>query len=321
MVCTRASVCLKVCVVFCATSFAAAAAETSSAPADPLAAAKRDYEAFKAGSTDVTQRGGLNLHRSVPALETTTDAPTVPSPIQRARRIESLRAQRSAAQSKNWLIDGVKKNSGSSAAGIDYFRGDDGSKADPRQSLSEDFLNESLPADGANERGNIRAQEVKSTAEMSARRSIGTYNPLDGYMSKWMTPGDFELLKSKDSNRSRPAESTIRSGSFHPLTSVPFPPVMDGEPADGGISFDRDNSPLILKRDNPYIVGLPAPADFDSTPAANDFPKIVSPRLMPSIPARLPTTLPFATPPAKPSLADALKGEDDAKFFKQLKRF
>ena len=187
MVCSRTSISFKVCAVFCATSLVIAAAETSLTPPDPLAAAKRDYEAFKTDGPHAAPQGALNLRQPLPTLETSADAPQMPSPIQRARRLETLRAQKSAARSENWLIEGVMNNSGSSPARVGQSRGDK-SAAGQEASSKDVSFNEEPTAVRLSDRGDFGMREIDATRESSATRSIETYNPLDSYMSKWMTP-------------------------------------------------------------------------------------------------------------------------------------
>ncbi|HTO02866.1 MAG TPA: hypothetical protein VL069_04150 [Opitutus sp.] len=322
MVCSRSSIFVKVCAFFCATSFAIVAAETSPVTAaDPLAVAKRDYEAFKASGTQAGQQGGLNLRLSLPALETAADAPPMPSPIQRARILERVRTQQSAARSENWLIDGVKNNSAVSTASVGPSRFDESSEAQGADAR-HDMLREqdgSIAA-GLRERGTTRAPKIESTEKLAADRLIDTYNPLDGFMSKWLTPRDFERLKSTPA-RSERAGSTLPPAPLQPLTSVSFSPVIDARPLNGEIVIDERGSLLGGKSHNPYLAELPMSTSSVSSIPAPELPERVSPNLMPSIPVMSPTTDSMATPPAKPSLSEALKTEDQSKFFKQLKRF
>ena len=162
-------------------------------------------------------------------------------------------------------------------------------------------------------------REIDATRESSATRSIETYNPLDSYMSKWMTPGDFRLLKA-NSDHARLVGNAPTSTAFQSLTSDSLSSVIP-VPSQIELGFLQRATPLGTNSDNPYIGELAVPLAPVSVFSAPTAPERVSPGLMPTLPALSPTIDRTVQPPAKPSLAEALRADDEAKFFKQLKRF
>jgi hypothetical protein len=119
-----------------------------------------------------------------------------------------------------------------------------------------------------------------------------------------MTPADFKLLAGIDVS----AADTMRTRSPIPGSVAALPERISAVP--GGFDTLSTTAPL----DNPYLRELQADeaiARAVTTPAD-------SPRA-PTTPVHLDAPQILSTQPS--SLAEQLKNRDDAKYFKQLKRF
>jgi hypothetical protein len=87
-------------------ALALAAEPATPPPESALAAAKRDYETFEQLSgVEADGSKAANEGRSLPPLETATEAPPSLSPIQRARKAATEEADQGTEPSKTWLID------------------------------------------------------------------------------------------------------------------------------------------------------------------------------------------------------------------------
>lgn len=130
-------------------------------------------------------------------------------------------------------------------------------------------------------------------------------NPLDHFMAAWLSPADFRLLLSK--------------------SPAAWPVVTGGSGALIGARSASANGAVAAKV-NPYLAEIPDPAaptaasgskqidhadkGSSTLPAAAAMPTAVSTGASP----------PPASPPAAGAV-EAWKARDDAKYFKQLKRF
>jgi hypothetical protein len=324
---------LKICAAVLAAGVAAAAAEPATPSAESaLAAAKRDYASFEqlSGVAEDHDKPGT-VRRSLPPLETATEAPPALSPIQRARKAAADEPEQGTGPSKTWLIDAFDALGDTSAPQAMRREG-----ASLEEELEEARTTNTNTAAGDNQRfsfsqrDNLRkrarsTEEIRRDADAVKKPAPGAVrNPLDGYMSKWMTAKDFELLRSK----AEPVGQGV-SSAFSDVTSsfdfVPAPRAGEGQT----IPFESIQGTLGagflqggLTNENPYLEAL-APFSPQIPKAAQNetAPLQVMPTLLPQLQQRPPIVDQVTPPPPKPSMSELLKAQDDARHFKQLKRF
>jgi hypothetical protein len=283
-------------------------------PAKALAAAREDFEAiqqFSTTSLDLT--APVMLRRNLAPLETTSGNGRELSPIQRARRSAIDKAARRTVPSKTWLVDAMRDDTetklprSGDVTTLDSS-GDGGAR--PR----EDELFPRWGDLGKTARGTHNARSDQSPEKPS---SIVIQNPLDGYMAKWMTGRDFDLLRSN----SQPAEQGI-SSAIHPSRNSYF----EGVPSSGlnvtlpvRLRSEFDVPPQSrATKENPYLEGaVQVPPQIPKQAAPADAQPDLAPLLQPRSPI-VERTDPVQ---AQQSMNELLKPREDARYFKQLKRF
>ncbi len=308
------------CAVLVADLPSTAAENTAPASDDPIAAAKRDYERIKAGAAGTADQTTRPLVRqSLPPLESSTEIPAVVlSPIQRARKNEAANGKDGVANSKNWLVDALSPekltgtNRGERTNSLD----------DPAARGRSGSLIEEQRAAGSRARSEGNSARRSVDNDLPDKSALtGVSNPLVPYMSRWMTPGDFELLRSKQPNPGGTGSALPSSMENLPgsRTSSLVGPTQS---ADLSSSFNLNGLLPASKTENPYVTALPtvSPRIPPLTTAAR--PEAVSSGLMPLI-QTVPSTVnePAAAPKMKSPAGEKFNPQDDAKYFKQLKRF
>ena len=264
-------------------------------PDDAITAARRDFDAIK-GARAPAEQQRLDLPGlSQPTLHLSGDEMSAFLESQAAQRKKEQAAK--PAKSANWLVDAMmEKKPGESG----------GSKS------------ASLP--GADPDAEIKlATDLPETAEVGkksggteARPGAALDNPLTTYMSAWMTPKDFDLLKVKT------AEANFNAGPdqalARPSDAVALEGLMRG---DSSVSLGRAAAPVVEPRVNPYLADLgPGPAEAGLSSPVPGGGNFTPPTPAPLAPKNDPAPVKTEVPPG-----DLLKTPADAKYFPQLKRF
>ena len=292
-------------------------AETDQAvplPKDPLATARRDFEAIQNGKGAPAPSDLLRFQGNVPLVDTTADAPVPLSPIQRARKLEALKEKSKAAASSHWLLD---------AMGVQT----PAAEADASPAVSSDGLREKIDS-RVNGAGNLaeRSRTLRSNSPHSAPAprvsdSLATAppNPLQQYMAGWLAPRDLQLLRSAAASSVTKSDGTVgASASLGLLTGDFAPNTIAGafSPQTATRSAMTPSNPS-----NPYLSD--AGANFlTSAPSMESPLSVAAPR--PPSPSTTPVISVPDLPPiseAKPTEAEKLKRTEDGKYFRQLKRF
>ena len=166
----------------------ATAATVSPAVRDPIAAAKKEYDAILS-ATHEQKAPAESPRESVPPLTIEQELPAALSPMQRARQSENRRTPSNLPTSKNWLQDTL----------------DDGNRSSTSQRLRpKPLVSETVagitPRSG---RGATKLLNVGEAAFDSSPRdepNVGLFeratalNPFSPFLSSWMTKSDFNLL-------------------------------------------------------------------------------------------------------------------------------
>jgi hypothetical protein len=277
----------------------ACAAETppAAAPAPPveeaIAVAKRDLETIKAA------RSGHELPRA--------DLPQFSTPAMQVGPIESSRpgARSSAAdaaakkKSANWLVDAMTK------------RPETGAKE--KDQGPEDLAEEIGLAkkDDSAERDQLAANGKREHRD-GRPATEPVVNPLTSYMAGWMSAQDFKLLQPVMAAES--ASSLVARGEQSNFLPSSFGSgEASAQVAASKAPIGRTGS---APKENPFLQEF-APTGPPLSTA------IVAAPAVPVAPAPAPKVfVPPPEPPAqKPSVPAFVKPNDDAKYFKPLKRF
>lgn len=277
---------------FAATAFAAeatSAEKPAPPPEDSIAAAKRDLEAIKA-SRGVTEQPRADLPQfAAPDLQIGLPATRRPNaPLSPA---EAAAAKKSA----NWLVDAMMKKAERTADGNTEKIAD----ADGAENADGLTATERRPASGKPERHDSRALTEP------------VVNPLTNFMAGWMTPGDYKLLQPGLGTES--AANLVARGEPSSGQSVGSGGEGSSLAAFGKTAPARSSSP---PRENPFLQDLLPSYQSAATAAAP--PPPVSTANASSPKAFTPSPEP---PPQKPVTPAFAKPNDDAKYFKPLKRF
>lgn len=264
---------------------------------DSIAAAKRDLEAIKAarGMTAPPPAG-------VPSFTTPALHSDAPGP----KRMELPRPAAEAAAAKksaNWLVDAMT--------------------AKPVRTAGEKGLRNEATAGAADiaDAGENDPAERRLATEKTERREARTHpkpiiNPLADFMAGWMTPQDFKLLQSEPGAGDATGWVARGESSFGGRSSG----EAAGTSAVGRVERNLPGRSAAPPRGNPFLQDFagatdPLTANRGATaapPAATSVPPPQSVVPPPVIPA----------PPPPPSAPPAfVKPNDDAKYFKPLKRF
>ena len=272
-------------------------AETPALPAeDSIAAARRDLELIKAakGSAAEQPRSGLPQFSGSEMQFHPTAQPRLTSPLTPA-------GAAAAKKSTNWLVDAMmKKPTGMTA---EKGRLEDKSGLENEEVRSENETDE-----------RSRDPKVSSKADrQDARQSTEPIvNPLTNFMAGWMTPQDYKLLQSGMGAES-PANLVARGEQ---ASNTVFPGA--GAVVPSGFSTVGKPTPgpgTQIPKENPFLQEFTAIAATASKPSAIPPAVIVNP---PTAKASMPVPEP---PPPRSTSPGFVKPNDDAKYFKPLKRF
>ncbi len=274
----------------------AAEKPSAAAPAPPtedsIASAKRDLEVINAA------RAGTEQPRAdLPAFGA-PDMQIGLAPPQRPSLRKSPAEAAASKKSANWLVDAMTKKPAHTADGKDFR---------PEKSLRENGTE--------NEHEVVTRNRVEASGKVDHRQARASVepvvNPLTNFMAGWMTPQDFKLLQPGLANESAP--SLLARGE--PSSG----PTARGSSADlsGLTLFGRKplhESP-VPPRENPFLQEFSVP-----TPSGGPVVVVLPPAFVPT-PASKALALSVEPPPQKTATPAFAKPNDDAKYFKPLKRF
>ncbi|HVU35470.1 MAG TPA: hypothetical protein VHE61_18675 [Opitutaceae bacterium] len=293
---------------------------------DSIAAAKRDLDALKRSTNSALPTPATGTGIALPAMPQGPSDDVVPivnqSSVDAAKAAEKKRA--------NWLVDAMmapkKKGAGDSKDSADPFARLDrrrdstmsGSRSSDRASDASDSdanpFDVTLDPDSrADSSGDSRSSDSALSGSTPAAPGA---NPLAQFMSGWMSPRDYALLR-------RTVETPDKSSVSDSATSAAAAVPGDSTSVLGGIDLSAlsASNPALNSAapppDNPYVDALnaPDPSSFTASAAAPAASAIPPP------PAPV-----FAPPPPPPeqdksNIPDFAKPDPDDKYFKPLKRF
>jgi hypothetical protein len=294
--------------VFLLASAAWAADPPVPAP-DSIAAAKKDIAALKSPVAP-------DENSSLPAVDMKDLGPVPGSvrpdaaPSADATRDPSLDPSKRKAGTGNWLVDAMDLNTSTKASkGKDK---DDILKGDPDLIRADEK--------GVRMEKDPMAIDDGRDKEVPRENAEKVYNPLDAFMSGWVSARDRELLLTPSSDGPAGAASArSRVDQLPGLEAAPPPPAGDFalSPVDPA-AFDDPRAAA-----NPYL------AVFDALPVASSRPASLAgsfdlePAGLQDV-ARGPSFpgAEAAPPEAQRSvIPDFAQPSDDDKYFKQLKKF
>jgi hypothetical protein len=278
--------------------------------ADSIAAAKKDLAQIK---SPVSQQ----VEGTIPSLDM-KDLGQVPatqrpefSPALNADKDPSLDPAKKKAGTGNWLVDAMDKNTSTQASRSKEK--DDVLKGDP-DLIRADEKGLRLEKDP------FAADEARET-EKPKEAAGAVYNPLDSFMSGWISARDHDLLltppkgdglAAADGGRTRSdLLPGLEVGSPGPSTDFTLAPI---DSAAFGDSRAASN-PYVALMDLPSISSLRAFVAPDAPQFApaeiQDLPRGLSPSGLDVRPIDTPRTF----------VPDFALPDDDDKYFKQLKKF
>lgn len=274
------------------------AAPPSSPPKDSIAAAKRDLELIKASLAPLEQRKAGLPQFSTPEFQ--VEAPAVPP-----RSAPKTPAEAAALKkSENWLVDAMMKRPGRASDAKD--RSSDGATAaalDGSNRPEADEMSEtSLPSQRKPERPETR------------ERSETVVNPLTNFMASWMTPQDFKLLQP---TWGRDGDSA--TGARDEFSAAPPLAATGNLTEHRGVGKSPSDAASRPTRENPFLAAL-GPIGAASGGAAPT-PAAPLPPARPQSGHAAPPPPISAPEPSDPTRPSFMKPQDDAKYFKPLKRF
>ncbi len=271
----------------------------SSPPEDSITAAKRDLELIKASRTSLEQKKAGLPQFSTPEFQ-------VEAPSALPRSVPKTPAEAAALKkSENWLVDAMMKRPGRAA---------DAKGRAPEAAAT-------ATADGSSR---TEADEVSDTSPRGQRNSERPetrerpetiVNPLTNFMAGWMTPQDFKLLQP---TWGRDADGA--SGSRDEFAAAPPPTATGNRTERLGLGKSPGDAASRMPRENPFLASLgpSGPASGSQSPAAVAQPPPVKTQGSSATPPPPSASTPAPVDPTRPPF---MKPQDDAKYFKPLKRF
>ena len=294
------------CILLLATSAVWIRAEEKSPPpapppaSDGISSAKRDFDGLKNSRTTLEQQKLDVPQVSSPTLHLTDEY----SNFTQAEAAEKKERDAKKGKSDNWLVDAMQEkpeSGGKKLKPAEAFKAPD---EDREQSTLLKLNDEES------------ARLASKNSENNSKGLAPADNPLTGYMSSWMTPKDYDLLKVKpaETNDTPTISLSIDRGSD---------PALLGGLMRTNASASAAHLPVGVSAErpaNPYLTDFgPLPAaptkEFNAPPLSASID--LGPSLTPQ-PARKGDQSP---PLASPTPVDLLKPSTDSKYFPQLKRF
>ena len=269
------------------------AAET---PPDPIAEAKRQFEAIRNQRREIVSDAELKLNIAPPTLP--MDQP-LPQPLRAASSPDAAKAD---AQ-KTWLLDAMRqpgKTDGKSRR-----------SGEEEAVTADDFGFEKKPAESA---------ESTPRDSRGQKHTAPAGDPLRDYLAAWMTPADYALLVKPTKARQDAALGTDFMAGLVPLAMLG-----DRTSPDMRTGADVSLAPAgLAPRENPYLKTSQFTATaFGPASSVTSTFNGAQPETKPPVPASA-LAPDYTNPPqpaTPPALPDRLKPADDRKYFPQLKRF
>lgn len=272
--------------------------KAAAATDDPLTAAKREFQSIKSARDGLARPSGLDLPRiSAPELQLN------PGPAPVAKSL-STTGKDKKKKSANWLVDGALKKSvsGSRETGA---RGELPAASEPEK-----------PDIAGDQDGEGREEPQSSESNFRNDKSPDTLsNPLTPFMASWMTSKDYALLRPDLAG----AMGSDLTGRDDPSLRLSIPGSamsnrLENDVVTGQARTDALSGSSSIPRENPFLQSVAVPA-----PPKTSFVPPVSPGTAAASPS--PFITPVEPPPARAKPPEIARPSDDAKYFKQLKRF
>jgi hypothetical protein len=287
---------------------AARADDSSSPPADSIAAAKKDFAAIKAPANQADSAAAL------PSLDM-KDVGPVPgsarpdlSMVPNTERDGALDPSKKKTGTGNWLVDAMDKNTSTQASRSKEK--DDILKGDP-DLIRTDEKGVRLERDPLSLDDSRDKERTKEPAE-------AVYNPLDAFMSGWVSARDRDLLLTSSKGEGLPGSDLGKA------RADPLPGIDTGlSGADIAVQQVDPSSFDEARGANPYVGALDLPLDLPmrslDAPDASGF----APMELQDAARGMSTSGVDARPidTSRSFIPDFAQPDDDDKYFKQMKKF
>ena len=269
---------------------------TEPAPPDPIAEAKRQFEAIRNQRREIVSDAELKLNIAPPGLP-------MEQPLLRPLRAASSLDAAKADTQKTWLLDAMRQP------------GKTGGKSrrpgEEEAATADDFGFEKKPTEsGESTPRDSRGKEHTAPAG----------DPLRDYLAVWMTPADYALLVKPTKARQDAALGTDFTAGLAPQSMLG-----DWTSPDIRTGADVSLAPAgLAPRENPYLKTSQFTATaFGTASSVTSTFNGAQPEPKPPVSASA-LAPDYTNPPqpaTPPALPDRLKPADDRKYFPQLKRF
>jgi len=269
---------------------------TAVAPPDPIAEAKRQFEAIRNQRREFVSDAELKLNVAPPTLPTDQPEP------RRLGAAASPDAPKADAQ-KSWLLDAMRQPGKTD--------GKNGRRGDDEAATTDDAGLREKPAESA---------EPNPSDSRAHAHAAPVVDPLRDFLAGWMTPADYALLVKPTKDRAGTTQATDFTAGLAPLAMMGNRSASETRTGAEGSLAPADLAP----RENPYLkTSQSSPTAFGT--ASGSIPTFngALSEIKPPTPAgaRSPDYTNPPQPVTPPALPDRLKPSDDKKYFPQLKRF
>lgn len=278
---------------------AAPASKGREGAAGGLDAVRRDFEAIKSARDGVPAQKGALPQLDMPALDTSSMEPGSAA----KKKKQTLSSDKKSA---NWLVDAMMKEKESPENERD-------------RELEKLLRPDTKIAAGTDEREAqaLVVQPVEAQVSSESRATPpAVVNPLNSFLTDWMTPQDLALLKPSLREGETAARAAQGAAAASPVdTAFAAPAASEAMQGLGGGERTIFTAPVA--RENPYLQMLALPPPPSSTvfvpPVNTTGPVAPAPASPPE----------FVPPPstAGAKVPDFVRPLPDEKYFKQLKRF
>ena len=289
----------------------ARADDPAAAPADSIAAAKKDLAAIKSPLSQPDSAAAL------PSMDIKDLGPVPGSARPEATMLidpekdPSLDPAKRKTGTGNWLVDAMDKNTSTKASSSkekdDILKGDpDLIRADEKGVRLE---KDPLALDDTRD----KEQRAKEPAE-------AVYNPLDAFMSGWVSARDRELLLTTSKG------DGLTGADLGKAHADALPGTEAGQPSAGGDFAIQQVDPSTFddaKGANPYVGALDVPLDLPMRSLAAPDASVFAPTELEDAARGMSTSGVDARPidTSHSFIPDFAQPDDDDKYFKQMKKF
>jgi len=261
-----------------------------------MAVAKRDFQRVKAAGSTAGEQPSLDLpHLTTPEFQLSGGATVVT----RALPAKTGTKKKSA----NWLVDEMTKKPQPDAR-------------DKSQRGRESATDRETTLDDEQKSDDAQAEPAKAVESREAKPAEPALNPLNQYMAGWMTPKDYALLRPGLGGDTAPEAAAGRGDTALAMPGATGP-VASGGGMDLGLGLSGNAVPSTgtpAAKENPFLQTFTPPLQSAAT-----FAPSPEPTVSPNAPGVF--TAPSEPPPMRPKTPEIARPPDDAKYFKQLKRF